>query len=343
MKNIELLKKLCTAVGVSGEEDAVRALILKEIEPLADRVEVTPLGNIVAFKQGEKRPVKKLMLCAHMDEVGLVVTNITEDGFLKFETVGGIRPAVLSGRAVCVNGAVPGVICAKPIHLLKGEEREKPVPVAQLSIDIGAKSRAEAEAAVQIGDNASFLPFFESSHGMVRAKSLDDRAGCFALIELMRAPLEFDTYFVFSVQEEIGMRGAGTAAYVVEPDAAIVLEGTTAGDVAGAEPVDAVCKLGGGPAVSFMDKRTIFSRAFFRRALALGAEHAIPCQPKTASAGGNDAGSIHVTKAGVQTVTLAVPCRYIHGPAAMASEDDIENTIRLTALLMAEIAGGRAG
>ena len=115
MKNIELLKKLCTAVGVSGEEDAVRALILKEIEPLADRVEVTPLGNIVAFKQGEKRPVKKLMLCAHMDEVGLVVTNITEDGFLKFETVGGIRPAVLSGRAVCVNGAVPGVICAKPI------------------------------------------------------------------------------------------------------------------------------------------------------------------------------------------------------------------------------------
>ena len=341
MKNIELLEKLCMAVGISGEEDAVRALILEEIEPLADSVEITPLGNIIAFKKGEKRPVKKLMLCAHMDEVGLVVTNITAEGFLKFDTVGGVRPAVLSGRAVCVNGTVPGVICAKPIHLLKAEERTRPVPVDQLSIDIGASSREEAEAAVQIGDNVSFLPFFEASRGTVKAKALDDRAGCFVLIELMRTALEFDTYFVFSVQEEIGMRGAGTAAFVVEPDAAIVLEGTTAGDVAGAEPLDAGCKLGGGPAVSFMDKRTIFSRTFFRRALALGREHSIPCQPKTASAGGNDAGSIHVTKAGVQTVTLAVPCRYIHGPAAMASEADIENTIRLTARLMAEIAGGR--
>lgn len=215
------------------------------------------------------------------------------------------------------------------------------MPVDQLSIDIGASSREEAEAAVQIGDNVSFLPFFEASRSTVKAKALDDRAGCFVLIELMRTALEFDTYFVFSVQEEIGMRGAGTAAFVVEPDAAIVLEGTTAGDVAGAEPLDAVCRFGGGPAVSFMDKRTIFSRTFFRRALALGREHSIPCQPKTASAGGNDAGSIHVTKAGVQTVTLAVPCRYIHGPAAMASEADIENTIRLTARLMAEIAGGR--
>ncbi|MFR2508054.1 MAG: M42 family metallopeptidase, partial [Acutalibacteraceae bacterium] len=229
MKNIELLEKLCMAVGISGEEDAVRALILEEIEPLADSVEITPLGNIIAFKKGEKRPVKKLMLCAHMDEVGLVVTNITAEGFLKFDTVGGVRPAVLSGRAVCVNGTVPGVICAKPIHLLKAEERTRPVPVDQLSIDIGASSREEAEAAVQIGDNVSFLPFFEASRGTVKAKALDDRAGCFVLIELMRTALEFDTYFVFSVQEEIGMRGAGTAACVVEPDAAIVLEGTTAG------------------------------------------------------------------------------------------------------------------
>ena len=170
MKNIELLEKLCMAVGISGEEDAVRALILEEIEPLADSVEITPLGNIIAFKKGEKRPVKKLMLCAHMDEVGLVVTNITAEGFLKFDTVGGVRPAVLSGRAVCVNGTVPGVICAKPIHLLKAEERTRPVPVDQLSIDIGASSREEAEAAVQIGDNVSFLPFFEASRGTVKAR-----------------------------------------------------------------------------------------------------------------------------------------------------------------------------
>ncbi len=343
MENMKLLEKLCTAIGVSGEEDEVRALILKEITPLADRIEVTPLGNIVAFKQGQKRPVKKLMLCAHMDEVGFVVTNITEDGFLKFQTIGGIRPEILSGRPVLVNGAVPGVICAKPVHLMDENERVKSVPVDALAIDIGASTRAEAEAVVQIGDNASFLPFFEVSHGTVKAKALDDRTGCFVLIELMRTALEFDTYFVFSVQEEIGLRGAGTAAYIVEPDAAIVLEGTTAGDVAGVEPIDAVCHLGGGPAVAFIDKRTIFSRAFFRRALEIGRENGMACQPKTASAGSNDAGVIHVTKAGAQTITLAVPCRYIHGPVAMACVSDIENTIRLTAQLMAEIAGGLVG
>ena len=341
MKDLAILEKLCTAIGVSGEEDAVRAVILQEIEPLADSVEITPLGNIIAFKKGKNRAAKKLMLCAHMDEVGFVITNITEEGFLKFKTVGGVRPEVLSGRAVLVNGKTPGVICAKPVHLMKGDEFEKPVPVEELSIDIGASSREEAETAVQIGDNASFVPFFESSRGTVKAKSLDDRAGCFVLIELMKTELEYDTYFVFSVQEEIGLRGGGTAAYIVEPDAAIVLEGTTAGDIAGVEPVDAVCKLGGGAAVSFIDRRTIFTKAFFKRALELGRENNIPCQPKTASAGGNDAGSIHVTKSGVKTVTLAVPCRYIHGPVAIASEADIENTVKLTALLMAEIAGGR--
>lgn len=341
MKDMGILEKLCTAVGVSGEEDAVRALILKEIEPFADSVEITPLGNIIAFKKGEKRAAKKLMLCAHMDEVGFVITNITEDGFLKFQTVGGVRPEVLSGRAVLVNGKTPGVICAKPVHLMKGDEFEKPVPVERLSIDIGASTREEAETCVQIGDNASFVPFFESSRGTVKAKSLDDRAGCFILIELMKSALEFDTWFVFSVQEEIGLRGAGTAAYLVEPDAAIVLEGTTAGDIVGVDPINAVCRLGGGAAVSFIDKRTIFTKAFFRRALELGRENGIPCQPKTASAGGNDAGSIHVSKAGVKIVALAVPCRYIHGPVALASEADIESTMRLTALLMAEISGGR--
>lgn len=341
MKNMELLEKLCTAIGVSGEEDAVRAIILEEIKPLADSVEVTPLGNIIAFKKGRKPAVQKLMLCAHMDEVGFVITNIIEDGFLKFSTIGGVRPEVLSGRSVVVNGTIPGVICAKPVHLMDGEEREKAVPVDALAIDIGASTREEAETLVQIGDNACFEPFFEASRGTVKAKALDDRTGCFVLIELMRNEPEYDTYFVFSVQEEIGLRGAGTAAYIVEPDAAIVLEGTTAGDVAGVAPLDTVCKMGGGTAVSFIDRRTIFTRSFFKRTLELGRENNVPCQPKTASAGGNDAGSIHVTKNGVKTVTLAVPCRYIHGPVAMASEADIESTVKLTALLMAEIAGGK--
>lgn len=233
MLNYEILEKLTRTIGVSGEEDDVRSVILSEIEPYADEIHISPLGNILAFKKGEKRPEKKLMLCAHMDEVGFVITNITENGLLKFTTVGNIRPEVLSGRDVLVGGKTPGVICAKPVHLLKGDEFEKPVPVNELAIDIGADTREQAETLVQIGDNACFVPFFERVHGTVKAKALDDRVGCFALITLMQRPLEYDTYFVFSTQEEIGLRGAGTAAYILEPDAALVLEGTTAGDIPG--------------------------------------------------------------------------------------------------------------
>lgn len=341
MKNIELLKKLCLATGVSGEEDAVRDIILEEIKPYADTVEVTPLGNVIALRKGKNGAVKKVMLCAHMDEVGFVINNITGEGFLKFSTVGGINAEVLSGRSVLVNGVIPGVICAKPVHLMGGDEREKAVPIDQLAIDIGASCREEAEKYVQIGDNACFVPFFEASHGTVKAKALDDRSGCFVLLELIKEEPEYDTYFVFSVQEEIGMRGAGTAAYIVEPDAAIVIEGTTAGDIAGAAPLDTVCRMNKGAVVSFMDRTTIYDRAFFKRALEIGRENDIPCQPKTASAGSNDAGVIHTSKNGVRTLTLSVPCRYIHGPVAMTAESDIEATVRLTAKLAAEIAGGK--
>lgn len=341
MMNIELLEKLCTAIGVSGEEDAVRSIILEEVKPYADSVEVTPLGNVIALRKGKNAAKKKVMLCAHMDEVGFVINNITEDGFLKFGTIGGVRPELLSGRNVLVNDKIPGVICAKPVHLMDGTEREKAVPVDQLAIDIGAQTREEAEKVVQIGDNACFVPFFEASRGTVKAKALDDRSGCFVLLELIKEEPEYDTYFVFSVQEEIGMRGAGTAAYIVEPDAAIVLEGTTAGDIAGVAPLDTVCKMGKGTAISFMDRSTLYDRAFFKRALEIGKENEIPCQPKTASAGSNDAGVIHTTKNGARTLTLSVPCRYIHGPVAMTAQSDIEATIRLTGKLMAEIAGGK--
>ena len=340
MINTELLKKLCTTIGVSGEEDAVRDLILEEVKLYAASVEVTPLGNVIAFRKGRNVPKKKVMLCAHMDEVGFVINNITEEGFLKFNTIGNIQPEVLSGRDVIVNGKIPGVICAKPVHLMSGEEKEKAVPVDRLAIDIGAKTKEEALEYVQVGDNACFMPFFEVSRGTVKAKSLDDRSGCFVLLELIKEEPEYDTYFVFSVQEEIGMRGAGTAAYIVEPDAAIVLEGTTAGDIAGVGPLDTVCKIGKGTAVSFMDRSTLYDRAYFKRALEIGKEFDIPCQPKTASAGMNDAGVIHTTKHGARTLTLSVPCRYIHGPVAMTAESDLEATIKLTGKLMAEMAGG---
>lgn len=341
MLNYEILEKLTRTIGVSGEEDDVRSVILSEIEPYADEIHISPLGNILAFKKGEKRPEKKLMLCAHMDEVGFVITNITENGLLKFTTVGNIRPEVLSGRDVLVGGKTPGVICAKPVHLLKGDEFEKPVPVNELAIDIGADTREQAETLVQIGDNACFVPFFEHVHGTVKAKALDDRVGCFALITLMQRPLEYDTYFVFSTQEEIGLRGAGTAAYILEPDAALVLEGTTAGDIPGVSPTDAACKMGGGAVISLTDMRTVYPKDYFRRAMALGKENNISVQPKTVRAGGTDAGTIHVSRGGVKTLTISHPCRYIHSAIAMTTEKDIEAVIDLMTLMMAEISGGK--
>lgn len=341
MLNYEILEKLTRTIGVSGEEDNVRSVILSEIEPYADEIHISPLGNILAFKKGEKRPEKKLMLCAHMDEVGFVITNITENGLLKFTTVGNIRPEVLSGRDVLVGGKTPGVICAKPVHLLKGDEFEKPVPVNELAIDIGADTREQAETLVQIGDNACFVPFFEHVRGTVKAKALDDRVGCFALITLMQRPLEYDTYFVFSTQEEIGLRGAGTAAYILEPDAALVLEGTTAGDIPGVSPTDAACKMGGGAVISLTDMRIVYPKDYFRRAMALGKENNIPVQPKTVRAGGTDAGTIHVSRGGVKTLTISHPCRYIHSAIAMTTEKDIEAVIDLMTLMMAEISGGK--
>ena len=275
-----------------------------------------------------------------MDEVGFVITNITENGLLKFTTVGNIRPEVLSGRDVLVGGKTPGVICAKPVHLLKGDEFEKPVPVNELAIDIGADTREQAETLVQIGDNACFVPFFEHVHGTVKAKALDDRVGCFALITLMQRPLEYDTYFVFSTQEEIGLRGAGTAAYILEPDAALVLEGTTAGDIPGVSPTDAACKMGA--AQSFPLRICVpFTRRIISAArLALGKE-TYPVQPKTVRAGGTDAGTIHVSRGGVKTLTISHPCRYIHSAIAMTTEKDIEAVIDLMVLMMAEISGGK--
>ena len=340
MNNTVLLEKLCTAVGISGEEDAVRAILLEELKGLADSVEVTPLGNIIAFKKGKKPAAKKLMLTAQMDEVGLAVSNITENGLIKFLAVGDVPAETLSAREVLINGKVPGVVCAKPIHLQRGEERDKVVPIRELSIDIGAASKEEAEKVISVGDNISFMPSFANARGTVQAKSLDARVGCYILLELMRGEPEYDAYYVFTVQKEIGHRGAGTAAYLVEPDATIVLEGTAAADVAGVGAPNSACALGKGAVVAFADRGTLYDRAYFKRAMALGKENEISCQPKTVCIPGGDAGSVQVSRGGVHSIAIGVPCRYVHGPVVLAQEADIESTLKLTEKLAKEIAGG---
>ncbi|MCI1965751.1 MAG: M42 family metallopeptidase [Oscillospiraceae bacterium] len=338
MSRFELLRELCEAHGISGREDAVRNIILREIEPLADSVQVTPLGNIIAFQKGKKRPKTSLMLDAHMDEVGLIITDFTEEGFLRFSTVGGIDRRILPGKTVWIEGKLSGVIGVKPIHLLERDEREKSVPLKDLFIDIGAETREEAEKLVAPGDAVIFDSVFDLSHGKIKSKALDDRAGCALLIELMRDGLAYDTTFVFSVQEEVGLNGAKTAGYAVHPQAAIAVECTTAADVAGVERGRDVCRVGEGPVVSFMDRRTLYDREYYQLAFEAAKAAGVKCQPKRAVAGGNDAGAISTSCGGVRMASVSLPCRYLHAPVGIISQDDYEEAKKLLAVLAERIA-----
>lgn len=340
MADWELLERLCGARGVSGREDEVRELIVREIGPFADKIEITPLGSVIAYKSGEKRARTKLMLAAHMDEVGLTVTRITDEGLLKFSSVGSIDPRVLPGRQVLVGKkAVPGVVGVKPVHVLKKDEREKRVPMEELYLDIGALTKEEAEAAVTPGDEATFVSRFCAQNGILSAKALDDRAGCALLIGLMKKDLKYDAVFAFTVQEEVGSAGAKTAAFAVEPDAAIVVEATTAADVPGTDRDRQVCRLGDGPAVSFMDKRTIYDAEYYGLAFRAAKRAGMKCQPKQAVAGTNDAAAIHVSRGGVRTVAVSLPCRYLHAPVGVVSQEDYESAAELLAILAEKIAG----
>lgn len=337
MTDLTLLETLCGLYGVSGDEGAVRKTLFDRLSPVADRIETDALGNLIVFKQGRERPKTRLMVSAHMDEVGLIVTHITDDGLLKFAAVGGIDPRVLCGKQVLIHGHF-GVIGGKPVHLMKGEEREKTVGVDELSIDIGAKNREQAQKAVSPGDTVGFVSGFDASHGMVRARALDDRVGCAIVAGLVQQDLPCDMTFVFCVQEEIGLRGARTAAYGVQPQAAIVVECTTAADLSGVGPEKQVCRLGDGPVVPFMDRSTIYDRGYYELAFQLAREHHLKCQTKQRIAGGNDAGAIHVSRGGVRTISVSVPCRYLHSPMGMIAQEDFFAAQALTGLLAGRIA-----
>lgn len=227
-----LLEKLCTADGISGYEDAVRSIILKEVKPHADAIKIDNIGNLIVFKKGRKTSEKKLLISAHMDEVGFIVTDITKDGFIKFAAVGGIdRKAAFAKQVRIGKNKIAGTVDSKPIHLLKADERKKNPPIDSLYIDIGAKDKKNAEKYVKLGDMICFDSPYENKDGRIIGKALDDRFGCLVLIEMLRSELPYDMYFSFVVQEEVGLRGAKVAAYAVNPDSAIVVESTTASDI----------------------------------------------------------------------------------------------------------------
>lgn len=329
------LSYLTSLFGASGSEGDVRQAVMNEIRDYCDRLETDALGNVIAFKKGSMEAPFTMMLCAHMDEVALMITNIDENGFLKFDTVGGIDPRILSGKHVVIGRRkVHGVIGVQAPHLVKSGEEKAP-QIEDLFIDFGAKDRDDAEQYVKIGDMVGFQSDYqEFGENLVRAKALDDRAGCYILIEMLKKDLPFDAYFVFTVMEEVGCLGAATAAYGVHPQYALVLEGTTAGDIHTDKDKTSVCKVGEGPVVSFMDHSNIYDRDFYRLALSVAAENDIPVQTKQAVAGGNESGTIQRSWDGCKVLALSVPCRYIHSPVSVASLDDIENTGKLALAIL---------
>ncbi len=336
---LEMIKELCSLSGISGRENAVREYIIDKIKDYAE-YSIDPLGNLIVFKKGKNPAKNKVMLDAHMDEVGMIVSAITPEGYLKFVKVGGIDSRVMLGRAVKVGEkAVNGVIGIKPVHLVE-KDAEADIPKHDdLYIDIGAKSREEAAEYVRIGDAAWFAgDFVEFGDGFVKAKALDDRAGCAILIEMIRSELEYDAWFSFSVQEEIGTRGAQTAAFTVAPDYAIVVETTTAADISGVKDEKRVCICGEGGTVSFMDRSTLYNRELFDKAFEVAARDGIKCQPKTMVAGGNDAGAIHKSRGGVKVLTVSVPCRYLHSPCCVIKHSDVDESLKLIKAMAEEFA-----
>lgn len=331
------LKEICSLNGASGDESRVREYIKSRIS--ADKIITDNLGNLLVFKRGKKSPKNKIMLAAHMDEVGFMITDITEDGFLRFGAVGGIDPRVVIGRGLELANGVKGVVGTKAVHQQSAEERKKAPDFEELMLDIGAANRAEAEKFASRGDYAYFCDdFFSFGDGYIKGKALDDRAGCLIMMDMLNSELEYDAWFAFTVQEEVGTRGAKAAAFTIAPDISIVLETTTACDISGVSGDKRVCELGKGAVVSYMDRGTVYDRGLYGLAFELAGQNGIPVQTKTIVAGGNDSGAIHVSRGGVRTCALSLPCRYLHSPSCVIKESDYGAVRTLAEKMLSAVA-----
>lgn len=337
---IEALKTLCALSGVSSFEDPVRDYLLEQARPYVDSMYTDTMGNLIMFKKGAKATGNKLMLCAHMDEVGLIIKHITDDGYLKFAPVGGIDRRVLIGKRVFIGwDRVPGIIGLKAVHMTTAEERSKVPKLEDYYLDIGAESRKEAEKLVSPGDFAVFGDeCLEFGDGLFKAKAIDDRVGCAVMLKLMQRELPMDCTFVFTVQEEVGTRGAFGAAFAVTPEIALVLETTTAADLPGIKGQKRVCIPGHGPVISVMDGGTIYDKDLVRLMCDTADANGIPWQVKHYIAGGNDSRVIQRTKAGVRVAGLSAAVRYLHAPTSVGSIRDFEQMLTLTAAFVEAVA-----
>lgn len=332
----ESVLKLGALPGIAGQESSVRTYILEELKntPAVREVRVDRMGNILVELKGVKQAPHRVMFAAHMDEVGGIVTDITADGYLRFARVGGIAPEVLFARRVTVNGHI-GVIGGKAVHQCKGDEKKKVPAVTAMQIDIGAADRAEAETVCRVGDAVIFTDDTAAlGNGRFISKALDDRAGCALLLALAKTQPKYDVTIVFTVQEEVGTRGAGPAAFAVQPEIAVAVDVTTAADIMGTSEEKRVCCMGGGPVVSFMDRRTMYDKSLFDEIFRLAEEHGITTQTKHVVSGGNDAGAMQVAREGARVAAVSLTCRYLHSPSCMLDDEDVRNTYRLLEVMM---------
>ncbi|NLF64242.1 MAG: M42 family metallopeptidase [Chloroflexi bacterium] len=327
----DLLQKLTEAVGVSGDEKQVRLLIRDLIDGHVDEWRVDALGNLIALKKGSGASGLRVLVDAHMDEVGMMITGADSDGTLRFEAVGGISPPALLGKVVQVGPKqLPGMIGARPIHLLDAGQRNRNVKIDDMRIDIGAKKKEEAERKVSAGDRATFLTRYEESGRVALGKAFDNRAGCAALIELLRGePFPFDLYAVFSVQEEVGLRGAQAAAFGVRPDVALVLESTPAYDLPNERDVSPNVVMGRGASLYVMDAGTIQDPRLVSHLMRTADDNNIPYQIRQPGGGGTNTAVIQRAGGAVSAATIATPTRYAHAPTSMINLDDFGHVVQL--------------
>ncbi|MFO7819131.1 MAG: M42 family metallopeptidase [Halanaerobacter sp.] len=329
----KLIKRLVETYGPSGDEEEIREVIKDEIEDRVDKIETDALGNLIALKKGRKN--KKIMLAAHMDEIGLIANHIDEDGFIRFDRVGGISPYMLLGARVLFNGETTGVVDKE------GQLDDiKKLNYDKLYIDIGAQEQEEAEEKITLGDTASYLREFQDLGKRVTAKSLDDRIGCVTLIETLKEidTPTYDTYFVFTTQEEVGTRGSKVAAYNIEPDLGLALDVTLTGDMPEAKRMSV--SLGEGPAIKVKDRSVLADPQVKNLLIDLAEENELPYQLEVLKYGGTDAGSMQLTKDGVLAGAVSIPCRYVHSPSEMVDIDDVENSVKLVSALLNSECGG---
>ncbi len=335
---MELLKKLCEAHGVPGREEAVRALVTSELKKICDEIRTDALGNVIALKKGAGRG-PKVMLAAHIDEIGFLVSHVDEkSGFLRIDPVGGFDPRVLMAQRVLVHtdsGDLLGIIGSKPPHILSEEERKKPLELKDLFIDLGLPAE-EVKKRVNIGDFVTLQQDFTEVGNLVSCKALDDRVGVYVMIEAVRKAKKHvcDVYVVATTQEEVGVRGARVSSFHIAPDIGIALDVTVASDVPGAAEHEHVTKLGAGVAIKIKDSLSISNPKLVRAMRQLAEQKKIKYQMEILPRGGTDAGAIQMTREGVAAITISIPTRYLHSVVEAAHKDDIQAAIDLLAAFL---------